>query len=121
MSGSVKNALVTGGTDGIGEEAVRGLARAGHAVILVGLDADKGLRVEREIRETSGNTQVRFLRADLSLVREAERLADRVTVEFPTLHYLVHSAGVVRGHRELTPERIESNFAIRSRLIKMGA
>ena len=84
MSRSVKNALVTGGTDGIGKEVVRGLVRAGHAVILVGLDADKGLRVERELRETTGNPQVRFLRADLSLVREAERLAGRVAVEFPT-------------------------------------
>ncbi len=50
MSGSRKNALVTGGTDGVGKEVARGLARAGHRVILVGRDAEKGALVERERR-----------------------------------------------------------------------
>ena len=52
MSGSRKNALVTGGTDGVGKEVARGLALAGHRVVLVGRDAGKGARVEREMRET---------------------------------------------------------------------
>jgi short-subunit dehydrogenase len=38
----VKNAVVTGGTDGIGREIAQGLARAGHRLILVGRDAEKG-------------------------------------------------------------------------------
>ena len=42
MSGSRKNALVTGGTDGVGREVARGLVRAGHRVMLVGRDAEKG-------------------------------------------------------------------------------
>ncbi len=108
----VKNALVTGGTDGVGKEVARGLARAGHRVILVGRDADKGTQVEREMRETTGNADIQFLQADLSLVREANRLANEIAARWPTLHYLVHSAGVVRGRRELTAEGVESNFAI---------
>ncbi len=112
MTGSKKNALVTGGTDGVGKEVAYGLARAGHRVVLVGRDADKGARVEREMRETTGNADVQFLQADLSLVREANRLADEIAGRWSALHYLVHSAGVVRGRRELTVEGIESNFAI---------
>ena len=112
MSGSRKNALVTGGTDGVGKEVASGLARAGHRVILVGRDADKGTRVEREMRESTGNAEVWFLRADLGLVREANRLANEIAARWPALHYLVHSAGVVRGRRELTAEGVESNFAI---------
>jgi NAD(P)-dependent dehydrogenase (short-subunit alcohol dehydrogenase family) len=112
MTGSKKNALVTGGTDGVGKEVARGLARAGHRVVLVGRDADKGARVERELRETTSNADVQFLQADLSLVREANRLADEIASRWPALHYLVHSAGVVRGRRELTAEGVESNFAI---------
>src|SRR6266481_3396727 len=112
MSASRKNALVTGGTDGVGKEVAYGLARAGHRVILVGRDADEGARVEREMRETTDNTDVQFLQADLSLVREANRLPDEIAGRWSALHYLVHSAGVVRGRRELTAEGIESNFAI---------
>src|SRR5215470_13887930 len=95
MTGSRKNALVTGGTDGVGKEVARGLARAGHRVILVGRDAEKGARVEQEMRETTGNADVQFLQVDLSLVREANRLADDIAGRWPALHYLIHSAGVV--------------------------
>ena len=43
---------------------MRSLARAGRTVILVGLDADKGLRGERELRQTSGNALAeRFVRS----------------------------------------------------------
>lgn len=112
MSGSRKNALVTGGTDGVGKEVARGLALAGHRVIVVGRDAKKGALVEREMRETTGNAEVWFLQADLSLVREVNRLANEIAARWPALHYLVHSAGVVRGRRELTAEGVESNFAI---------
>lgn len=109
---SFKNALVTGGTDGIGKEVARGLARAGHQLILAGRDAEKGARAAQEIFETTGNPGVRFIQADLSLVSEANRLAEEAGSHFPVLHYLVHSAGVVRGWHELTREGIESNLAI---------
>lgn len=112
MSNFGKTALVTGGTDGIGKEVARGLARARHRVIVVGRDADKGARAERELREATDNADVRFLRADLGLAREARRLGDEVASRWPALHYLVHSAGIVRGRRELTAENVESNFAV---------
>lgn len=111
VSGSGKTALVTGGTDGIGKEVARALAGAGHHVVVVGRDADKGSRAERELRATTANPDVWFLQADLSLVREANRVADDAARLWPALHYLVHSAGVVRGRRELTAEGVESNFA----------
>jgi NAD(P)-dependent dehydrogenase (short-subunit alcohol dehydrogenase family) len=108
----IRNALVTGGTDGIGKEIARGLARAGHRLILVGRDAEKGARATQEILRTAGNQGVRLIPADLSLVSEAHRLAGEVALHFPLLHYIVHSAGVVRGRQELTREGVESNFAI---------
>jgi NAD(P)-dependent dehydrogenase (short-subunit alcohol dehydrogenase family) len=107
-----KNALVTGGTDGIGEEIARGLARAGHCVAVVGRDAQKGVRVAEEIRQTTGNPNVEFFPADLRLMREAKRLANEVASRWRGLNYLVLSAGVVRDRRELTDEGIESNFAV---------
>lgn len=111
MKLQTRNAVVTGGTDGIGKEIARGLACAGHRLVLVGRDAQKGAAAAQEILETTGNPGVRFIQADLSLVRETHRLAEEVSSHFPALHYLVHSAGIIRGRRELTVEGVESNFA----------
>jgi NAD(P)-dependent dehydrogenase (short-subunit alcohol dehydrogenase family) len=107
-----KQALITGGTDGIGKEIARGLADRGMRVLIVGRDLAKGTRAALELRESCGNREVDFIPADLSLVREAHRLAGEVCRRFNSLHYLVHSAGLIRGHHQLTDEGIESNFAI---------
>ena len=105
-------ALVTGGTDGIGKEITRGLTARGARVIIVGRDAQKGKRVQNELREETGHDDVDFLRADLSLVREVDRLAEDIAARFTSLHYLVLCAGIVRGRFTLTPEGVETNFAI---------
>jgi len=107
-----KAALVTGGTDGIGKEIARSLARAGMRVIIVGRDREKGARAEQELRHSTQNRNVDFLEADLSLMREVRRLANYVIGRWPVLHRLVHVAGIVRGRRVLTAEGIESNFAV---------
>jgi NAD(P)-dependent dehydrogenase (short-subunit alcohol dehydrogenase family) len=104
-------ALVTGGTDGIGKEIARGLASQGLQVVIVGRDGAKGAGAEQNIRRTTNNPHVEFLQADLSLMREARRLADEITGRWTALHCLVHSAGIVRGRRVMTNEGIESNFA----------
>jgi NAD(P)-dependent dehydrogenase (short-subunit alcohol dehydrogenase family) len=73
-----RTALVTGGTDGIGKAIAIGLARAGCEVIIVGRDAEKGVRVESDIRRATGNENVDFLRADLGLVRDTNHLTAEV-------------------------------------------
>lgn len=109
---SGRTALVTGGTDGIGKAIARGLAATGAEVLIVGSDPDKGMRAERDLRATAGHDRVHFLQADLSLVRDTDRLAGDITARCGSLHYLVLCAGVVRGRRLVTPEGVESNFAI---------
>ena len=102
-------ALITGGTDGIGCPVACQLAAAGNGVLIVGTNSAKGIRAEGEIRRDSRNSQVYFQRADLTMVSESHRLADEVKSRCNGLHHLVHSAG---GHRMLTAEGVESNFAV---------
>jgi NAD(P)-dependent dehydrogenase (short-subunit alcohol dehydrogenase family) len=71
-------ALVTGGTDGVGKEIARAMARRGARLIIVGRDAEKGARAQQEIRAFSGNKDVDFVQADLSLMRQTRRLGDEV-------------------------------------------
>src|SRR5260370_11023606 len=82
---SNKRAVVTGGTDGIGKEIASGLARHGCHLLIVGRDAEKGGRAEREIREMTGNSEVQLLQADLSLIREVARLTDHLIAWLPSL------------------------------------
>jgi NAD(P)-dependent dehydrogenase (short-subunit alcohol dehydrogenase family) len=44
-----RTALVTGGTDGIGREVARALARKGVKTIIVGRDQEKGQAAEKEL------------------------------------------------------------------------
>ena len=111
-SGERRIALVTGGTDGIGKAIARVLAQAGIGVVVVGSDAEKGAAAVRELRQTSGNDDIDFIGADLSLIRNVDVLAAEVSKRWPRLHYLVLCAGIVRGQHTLTSEGIETNFAI---------
>ena len=117
-----ETALVTGGTDGIGKAIARRLAERGSEVIIVGRDPEKGARAERELRAAAGHQHVRFLQADLGLMRDTDRLADGIIDSVPKLHRLVLCAGVIRGRRVLTSEGVESNFAVNylSRFVLTG-
>jgi len=106
-----RTALVTGGTDGIGKEIALRLAQHGARLIIVGRDTEKGVRAKQAIRSSSRNSDVEFVQADLSLMREAVCLADVVSRRWSELDYLVQSAGVVRGRRVTTLEGLESNFS----------
>jgi retinol dehydrogenase-14 len=105
-------ALVTGGTDGIGKAIALVLAQAGIGVVLVGSNTKKGATAVRDLRQTSGNDDIDFIGADLSLVRNVDVLAAEVSRRWPRLHYVVLCAGIVRGKYTLTSEGIETNFAI---------
>ena len=94
----------------------------GAEVLIVGSDPEKGGRAERELRAAAGHDGVHFLRADLSLMRDTDRLAGEIKARCGGLHYMVLCAGVVRGRRLITPEGVESNFAINylSRFVLTG-
>lgn len=107
-----RTALVTGGTDGIGKEIARALASESLGVVIVGSDPEKGRRAESDLRAETGNDDVHFIRADLGLMSDVDRFARLFAARWPTLHRLVLCAGMVRGRYSLTPEGIETNFAV---------
>jgi NAD(P)-dependent dehydrogenase (short-subunit alcohol dehydrogenase family) len=109
---SGRTAVVTGGTDGIGRAIARGLAARNAQVIIVGSNPEKGAVAERDIRILTDNDQVHFLQADLSLMRETDRVADVINSRFRALDRLVLCAGIVRARRIETAEGVESNFAV---------
>jgi NAD(P)-dependent dehydrogenase (short-subunit alcohol dehydrogenase family) len=89
-----KNALVTGGTRGIGMMMARGLLQAGARVVISSRKADACTDAEKQL---SAFGHVKAIPADLSQHDECLRLAELVTGEMNDLHILVNNAGATWG------------------------
>lgn len=107
-----KTVLVTGATAGIGRETALGVAKLGAHVVIVGRNAEKTKRVVEELKSASGNQQIEFLLADLSLLSEVRKLAAAFIERFGTLHVLINNVGAINLKREVTAEGYELTFAM---------
>lgn len=107
-----KTVLVTGATAGIGRETALGVAKLGAHVVIVGRNAEKTKRVVDELKAASGNQQIDFLLADLSLLAEVRKLAEAFIKRFGTLHVLINNVGAINLKREVTKEGHELTFAM---------
>ncbi|KAJ3335712.1 hypothetical protein HDU93_004617 [Gonapodya sp. JEL0774] len=116
-----RNALVVGGTQGIGAAVALLLYSRGSNVIIAGRNPERAANVIRlaEITSTKSSTSphIAFLPTDTSLLSECRTLADKVpqanggSVERDGLHYMVLCAGglAIRGPK-MTAEGNESSF-----------
>jgi len=85
-----RKALVTGAASGIGEAIAHALARAGAAVVVADIDADKGERVAQAcLAEAAGG---RFVSLNVADETNCARVAD----EIGPIDILVNNAGI--GH-----------------------
>ena len=97
-----KDVLVTGASSGLGIATVEGLAALGATVHLVVRDEAKGGRVRDEIAARQPGAQLRVWRCDVGDLDDVRRFAADVGSELPSIHAVVHNAGV------MPPERTES-------------
>ncbi len=86
-----KNALVTGGTKGIGRAITESLASWGVEVIFVARQEQEIRKLEKELR-TSGYS-ARGIRADVSQQKDREDLVMALKDQFLQLDILVNNAG----------------------------
>ncbi len=107
-----KTALVTGGTAGIGFVTARALAEKGAAVTIVGRNPQRGEQAARAIRAGVPGAEVRFERADLSLLDESRRLARNIAESTERLDVLVNNAGAIFSRRRVTADGLEATFAL---------
>ncbi len=107
-----KTVLITGGTTGIGFTTARTLAARGAAVTIVGRNPQRGEQAVRAIRVAVKGAEIRFERADLSLLDENRRLARIVAESMDHLDVLINNAGAVFMRRQVTADNLEATFAL---------
>lgn len=107
-----KTVLITGGTNGIGLETARGLARMGARVVITGRNPAKTASTLEDLKRSTGNPNIHSLLGDLSLMSETRRLAEEFTAQYDRLDVLINNAGGVFQKREFTSEGLEYTFAL---------
>lgn len=112
MAGQV--ILVTGSTDGIGKAVARELAARDAEVIVHGRDPVKGMQVIRELKSQVWNRNLDLVTADFTSLEQVRRMAAEVSSRYSCLDVLVNNAGTYEKQRSLTPDGIETTFAVNS-------
>ncbi|WP_232697396.1 SDR family NAD(P)-dependent oxidoreductase [Brevibacillus daliensis] len=110
----MKTILVTGGTDGIGKGVAMHFFKKGDRVIVVGSSSAKGDIFYNEARQLRAEGRAIFLQADLSLVKENQRIIEEVKSRFHSLDMVVLCA-VSQKYRKTyseTQEGFEFTFGL---------
>ena len=106
-----KKIVLTGGTSGIGKAAAFKLAEKNAFLTIVARNRAKAEQVCREMVEKTGNPHIDFLIADLGLMQDVRRVAQRIKASKKRIDILINNAGALFTERKLTPEGLEQTFA----------
>lgn len=104
--------VVTGATGGIGRWIALGLARAGHTVVAVGRDRQRGNDMVAWIAAQVPSARVDLLVGDLSSLATTRSIGMLIGARHPAVDVLVNNAGVFCTHREETSEGHERVIAL---------
>lgn len=86
----MKQALIIGGSTGMGRAVAETLLEQGHEVAVVARQGENLVDTERELSK-KGKVQIYAL--DLSNDQDVKSFSKKVAAEFPNLKYLVNAAG----------------------------
>ena len=115
--------IVTGGTGGIGFEVAKGLARAGHDVLLTGRSRSKGEDALRQLEAAVPGAKAQFALLDMADLASIQTFAEQ---QREPIEMLVNNAGIMGlPERTLTKDGFEAqigtnylgHFALTGRLL----
>ena len=114
----MKTILVTGSTDGIGQETARQLASRRHAanpayeIVLHGRSEEKVQRARDAIRQAVPDAVLHTAHADLADLDAVVLMAQDLAARLPKLDVLVNNAGVYMTRRNVSKAGFEMTLAV---------
>ena len=96
-------ALITGGTTGIGKETARALLAAGASVVITARSDDKGAAAVDDLRVAVPDAEVTFAVVELDSLDSVRAFTDRFLASYDRLDLLIANAGVMAmpyGHTD---------------------
>ena len=107
-----KVCLVTGANSGIGKETALSLAQMSMTVVMSCRERVSGEAARAEIIKESGNEAVDLLVSDLASQAAIRGLADEFKAKYSRLNILINNAGLNPSQRSVTPDGVETVFAV---------
>lgn len=114
MSASVrgKHIVVTGASAGLGYTVAQQLANRGARLTLVMRNPEKARRTVETLQAETGNEDISFEIADLSLMADVDKLVARLVKRRRAIDVLINNAGALFNPRGLTAEGLEQSYAL---------
>jgi retinol dehydrogenase 14 len=106
-----KTCVITGATSGIGKAAAFALAAMGASLVMVGRNADRGVRIRRELQTRFPSAQLDFCRTDLSSLAEVRELAAAIAARHGRIDVLINNAGARYDRYHESRDGFELTFA----------
>ena len=107
-----KICVITGATSGIGKETAKALAQKGAYVVIVGRNTKKCISTVKMLKKESRNTNVNYIQADLSDLKQVRSLAKKLKQDYPRIDVLVNNAGAYFTTRLESADGYEMNLAL---------
>ena len=108
----MKTILITGGTQGIGKGIAMSQLNQGNRVIVVSSSQESANTFISEAKKEGLAENAIFIQADLSLVKENNRIIDLIKNDFPVLDTLIFCAAKHNKEYIETAEGLEFTFAL---------
>lgn len=123
-----RTALITGGTEGVGLEVARELARNGAKVIICADEIIKGEKALMDLRASMHGGQVSYEHIDFADLASVKEFADKFRIEHDDLHILINNHEVsgfpermnsAQGHEMMFAVNYLSQFALTAQLFSL--
>ena len=106
-----KVCLITGATNGIGEESAKELNKMGAEIIFIARNEEKGNKLKEELLKDSGREATMII-ADLSSQDQVKKAAEQFLSLDKPLDILLNNAGIMNRERNETVDGLEEVFSV---------